>query len=95
MVIFIEVDLLERNGGRSRGDEKRLHCIIRRFAGKWHSPLQAIRRRNAAVSRASSPGASRCIISRPWEFSTGRRVGILEDGTKIVARAAICATGVA
>ena len=28
------------------------------------------------------------------EFSTGRRVGILEDGTKIVARAAICATGV-
>jgi len=29
------------------------------------------------------------------EFSTGKRVGILEDGTKIVARAAICATGVA
>src|ERR1700733_1518832 len=29
------------------------------------------------------------------EFSAGRRVGILEDGTKIVARAAICATGVA
>jgi glycine/D-amino acid oxidase-like deaminating enzyme len=29
------------------------------------------------------------------EFSAGKRVGILEDGTKIVARAAICATGVA
>src|SRR6476661_10860802 len=28
------------------------------------------------------------------EFSAGKRVGILEDGTKIVARAAICATGV-
>jgi thioredoxin reductase (NADPH) len=29
------------------------------------------------------------------DFSTGKRVGILEDGTKIVARTAICATGVA
>jgi thioredoxin reductase (NADPH) len=28
------------------------------------------------------------------EFSAGRRVGYLEDGTKIVSRAAICATGV-
>jgi thioredoxin reductase (NADPH) len=28
------------------------------------------------------------------EFSAGKRVGILEDGTKIIARAAICATGV-
>jgi thioredoxin reductase (NADPH) len=28
------------------------------------------------------------------EFSTGKRIGILEDGTKIVARSAICATGV-
>jgi thioredoxin reductase (NADPH) len=29
------------------------------------------------------------------EFSAGKRIGILEDGTKIVARSAICATGVA
>jgi thioredoxin reductase (NADPH) len=29
------------------------------------------------------------------EFSAGKRTAILEDGTKIVARAAICATGVA
>jgi thioredoxin reductase (NADPH) len=29
------------------------------------------------------------------EFSAGKRVGYLADGTKIVARAAICATGVA
>jgi len=29
------------------------------------------------------------------EFSTGKRVGYLADGTKIVARAAICATGIA
>ncbi len=29
------------------------------------------------------------------DFSAGKRGGILEDGTKIVARAAICATGVA
>jgi thioredoxin reductase (NADPH) len=28
------------------------------------------------------------------EFTAGRRVGYLEDGTKIVSRAAICATGV-
>ena len=28
------------------------------------------------------------------EFSTGKRVGYLADGTKIVARSAICATGV-
>jgi len=28
------------------------------------------------------------------EFSTGKRVGYLADGTKIVARAAICATGI-
>lgn len=29
------------------------------------------------------------------EFAAGKRIGVLEDGTKIVARAAICATGVA
>jgi thioredoxin reductase (NADPH) len=28
------------------------------------------------------------------EFSTGKRVGYLADGTKLVARTAICATGV-
>lgn len=29
------------------------------------------------------------------EFQTGHRTGVLEDGTKVVARASICATGVA
>jgi thioredoxin reductase (NADPH) len=29
------------------------------------------------------------------EFTAGKRIGILEDGTKLVARSAICATGVA
>jgi thioredoxin reductase (NADPH) len=29
------------------------------------------------------------------EFPAGKRVGYLQDGTKIVSRAAICATGVA
>lgn len=38
------------------------------------------------------------LISREsvrGEFPAGRRVGYLEDGTKIISRAAICATGVA